>query len=333
MTELTSTLRRMIWLFPDRESTRTRVKWSAAFWETYAELAKEIGLTFERVAPEAVVIDAMDPKRPKVYIDREIVTREETLFITSPYTLPYQSADTFNQLTLYQVLHEAGFYLPHPADMAVLFNDKLATMFRFADCPVPSVPTIRIGSGRDLVYDDYEPAIAGLPYPAFAKPAGWCSSRGINLARDSHDVRGLLSLAHGGDTTMVFQPYLGNGTADYRVFMIDGEPRGAMLRAPGDGALYPQFSTGAKVRWVDVPDELAEAVAYFGDKLTVPFACVDFLHDGERFYFSEIELDGSILCPDPTDPEAVRIQRELIIARFEAYRSGHARLFAAKGGA
>ncbi|MEV0643997.1 hypothetical protein AB0I28_01915 [Phytomonospora sp. NPDC050363] len=313
----------MVWLFPDRESTRTRAKWSASFWEAYQDVAKELGLSFERVAPEAVTADALDPGNPKFYIDGERVTPDDTLFISSLYSLPYQSMDVFNQLTLYNVLELAGFYLPHPPELATVCNDKLATILYLRDCPVSPVPTVRIGSGRDLVYDEYEAAIADLPYPAFSKPAGWATSRGINLARDSHDVRGLLSLAQGGDTTMVFQPYLGAGTVDFRVFMIAGEPRKVMVRAPGDGALYPQYTTGAKIHWADVPEELSEALAYFREKLPVPFVCIDFLHDGERFWLSEIEFDGGIFCPDPSDPEAVRIQRELIRGRFQAYRDAH----------
>lgn len=327
MTEPTSSLRRIVWLFPDRESTRTLAKWNATFWAAYAEVAKQMGLSFDRVAPEAVVVDAMDPAHPKVFIDRERVTPEDTLFISSPYTLSYQTVDAFNQFTLYSVLEQAGFYLPHPTWLAALGNDKLATVLRFRDCPVPPVPTVRIGTGRDLVYDDYEVAIGDLPYPAFSKPAGWCASRGINIAHDTHDVRGLLSLAQGGDTTMVFQPYLGNKTVDYRVYLVDGRAEATLVRAPGEGAPYPQFTTGAKVRYAPLPPELEEAVAWFGRELNIPFTCVDFLFDGERFWFSELEMDGAVMCPDANDPEAVATQHSTIRARFEAYRNGHRNLF------
>jgi hypothetical protein len=319
-------LQRMCWVFPDRESTRTAAKWNAAFWHTYTEVAKELGLSWDRTTPEAVTVDALDPLRPKVYVDGQRVTPQDTLFVTSPYTLPYQAADVFPQLTLYAVLEQAGFYLPHPANMAVIGNDKLATILFLKDSPIPPIPTVRIGSGRDLLYDEYLTAIEDLPYPALAKPAGWCASRGINLARDTHDVRGLLSLAQGGDTTLVFQPFLGHRTVDYRVFLIDGEPLATVVRAPGDGALYPQFSTGARLYFTEMPQELAATVDFVAKKLPIPYVCVDFLHDGERFWLSEIELDGGILCPDPTSSGAVRMQRDLIAARFGAYRDAHAKL-------
>ncbi|MEV0270427.1 hypothetical protein AB0H43_16725 [Hamadaea sp. NPDC050747] len=321
----TSTLRRLVWLFPDRESTRMGAKWGAAFWDAYTDVAKQLDLSWERVTPEAVTVDALDPTAAKFYIDGEPVTPEDTLFITSIYSLPYQSADVFTQFTLYAVLEQGGFYLPHPPSLAAVCNDKMATILMLKDSPVPPIPTVRIGSGRDLVFDEYEAVTENLTYPAIAKPSGWATSRGINIARDSHDVRGLLSLAQGGDTVLVFQPFLGHGTTDYRLHLVDGKVAAVLVRQPGPGAPYPQFSTGAKLSYIDTPPELEEAVAYFAEKFPVPYLCVDFLHDGEKFWLSEIEFDGAIMCPGP---DYVQKQRDTIQARFEAYRSAHARFLA-----
>ncbi|GIG61993.1 hypothetical protein Lfu02_63650 [Longispora fulva] len=316
----------MCWVFPDRESSRTSAKWNASFWSAYVDVARELGLSWDRTTPESVTVDALDLRSPKVYIDGERVTPQDTLFVTSPYTLPYQMPDAFNQFTLYSVLEQAGFYLPHPTSFAAVGNDKLATLLFFKDSPVPPIPTVRITAGRDLLFDDYVPTIADLPYPAFVKPAGWMASRGINQARDSHDVRGLLSLAQGGDTTLVFQPDLGRRTVDFRVYVVDGRPHTTMVRTTGEGAIFPQYSTGGAAQYVDMPAELADAVAYCAERLPVPYFCADFLHDGERFWLSEIEPDGGIFCPDSGDPDIVKTQRDLIAARFDAYRAGHARM-------
>ncbi|MFD1369857.1 ATP-grasp domain-containing protein [Actinoplanes sichuanensis] len=318
-------LQRMLWIFPDRESTRTAAQWNAAFWSTYAEVADELGLTWVRTAPEAVTVDATDPRAPRVYVDGVPVTPEDTLFVTSPYTLPYQAADTFNQFTLYAVLEQAGFYLPHPPWLAALGNDKMATLLFLRDSPIPPIPTVRVSAGRDLLYDEFLTACERLTYPAIVKPAGWAASRGINLAHDAHDVRGLLSLAQGGDTTLVLQPYLGRATRDYRIHMVDGRAHTTLVRIPGDGARYPQYSTGAKLHYTSLPEELAATVDYFAKKLPMPYFCVDFLHDGERFWLSEVEPDGAIMCPDRTDPEVVRQNRAIVRDRFLAYRDWHTR--------
>lgn len=329
MTE--SSLRRIVWVFPDRESTRNNAKWNAAFWQDYADVAKELGLTWQRTSPEAITVDGLDPRDPKVYVDGERVTPGDTIFITSLYTLAYQMVDAFTQYTLYSVLEQAGFYLPHPPALAAMVNDKLATLLFLKDSPVPPIPTVRIGTGRDLIYDEFTAAIADLTYPAVAKPAGWGSSRGVSLARDDQDVRSLLSIAQGGDTTLVFQPYLGDGTVDIRLYMVNGEVVATLLRAPGKGSIYPQLSTGARVGWTELPGELAAVAPWFAEKIPVPYLCVDFLHDGKRFWLSEIELDGGIFNPDASSAESLEIQLGVIRDRFAAYRDAHTTFIAQHG--
>jgi glutathione synthase/RimK-type ligase-like ATP-grasp enzyme len=323
------TVQRIIWLFPDRESSRTVGKWNAAFWETYVDVAKELGLTYERTAPEAVTVDAMDFKNIKVYVDRERVMPENTIFITSPYTLPYQIQDTLNQFTLYSVLEHAGFYLPHPTKYAATFNDKLATLLFLKDSPIPPIPSVRVSSGRDLLYDDFLVTIENLTYTAFVKPANWMAARGINLAHDSHDIRGLLSLAQGAETVLVMQPYLGKSTMDYRLHMVDGKVHTVMTREPGPGAVYAQFSTGGKTYYVDCPPELKKAAKWFAKKIDIPYYCADFLHDGNQYWLSEIEPDGAIICPNPTDKKVVAQQRSIIRDRFLAYCKAHRAFFGA----
>ena len=136
-------------------------------------------------------------------------------------------------------------------------------MLYFADSPVPPIPTIRIGTGPDVSKHLYEVAIDGLTYPAIVKPAGWCGGGGVNLAHSSEDVRGLVSLAQGGDTTLVAQPYLGDGTIDYRVYVVDGEPYSVMRRTPEPGSPVANASRGGDMAFPPIPPELAEATAYF----------------------------------------------------------------------
>jgi hypothetical protein len=319
----------MCWVFPDRESTRTAAAWQSFFWESYLEVAAELGLTWCRHAPDAVTVDGLDPGKARVFVDDEPVTPEDTLFITALYSLPYQSMDIFNQYALYAVLEQLGFYLPFPLSLSPIANDKLATILYLKDSPIPVIPTVRIGTGRDVAKYGYEVALAHLTYPVIVKPAGWCGGGGVNLASSGEELRGLASLAQGGDTTLVVQPYLGDGTVDYRIYVIDGRPYAVVKRTPEPGSLVANASRGGSMEYVPMPAELAEATAYFAERLPIPFFCLDFLHDGERFWFSELEPDGVIL-PDFTDPDRTR-QRDITRARFAAYRSAHARWLAASG--
>jgi hypothetical protein len=324
---MTDTLRRMIWVFPDRESTKTGAMWRHYFWDAYAEVAGQLGMSWTRHSTDAVTIDGMDTGKPRVFVDDELVTPEDTLFITALYSLPYQSMDIYNQYALYAVLEQLGFYLPFPPALSPVANDKLATLLYFRDSPIPVVPTVRIGTGRDTGKYDYEAALEHLTYPAIVKPAGWCGGGGVNLARSREEIRGLASLAQGGDTSLVIQPYLGDGTIDYRVYVIDGKAHDqALRRTPHPGSPVSNAGRGGEMDFLRVPAELAEATEYFARKLPIPFFCIDFLHDGERFWFSELEPDG-VIAPDFHDPER-RIQTDITRARFTAYRNGHARFLA-----
>ncbi len=321
---MTSALRRMCWVFPDRESTRTGAMWRYYFWDAYAEVAREMGLTWERIAPDAIVVDGMDRAKPRVFVDDELVTPEDTLFVTALYSLPYQSMDIFNQFAVYAVLEQLGFYLPFPPALSPIANDKLATMLFFADSPMPTIPTVRIGTGRDIGKHGYEVALDNLTYPAIVKPAGWCGGGGVNLANSAEDLRGLATLAQGGDTTLVAQPYLGHGTVDYRVYVIDGKAHPYVLRrTPHGNSPVSNASRGGIMDYLPTPPELAEAVGYFAGRLPIPFFCADFLHDGRQFWFSELEPDG-VIAPDFDDPQRTR-QTDITRARFEAYRKGHER--------
>jgi hypothetical protein len=320
-------LRRMVWVFPDRESTRAKAMWHPFFWDLYAEVAADLGLSWTRHAPDAVNVNTMAPGGPRVYVDDEPVTPEDTLFITALYSLPYQSMDIFNQYALYAVLEQLGFYLPFPPWLSPIANDKLATLLYLRDSPVPTIPTIRIGTGPDVGKHLYEVALADLTYPAIVKPAGWCGGGGVNLARSSEDLRGLATLAQGGDTTLVVQPYLGDGTIDYRVYVIDGQPYPRVLRrTPNPGSPVSNASRGGLMDFPATPPELVAATAYFAAKLPIPFYCIDFLFDGERFWFSELEPDG-VIAPEFHDPRRT-LQRDITHARFAAYRDGHARWLA-----
>jgi hypothetical protein len=326
---VTSTgLRRMVWVFPDRESTRATQMWHPFFWDLYADVAAELGLTWSRHAPDEITVDGLDAGKPVVYVDGEMVTPEDTLFITALYSLPYQSMDIFNQYAVYAVLEQLGFYLPFPPSLSPIANDKAATMLFFADSPVPTIPTIRFGCGPDVGKYAYEVALSGLTYPAIIKPSGWCGGGGVNLAHSAEDVRGLATLASGGDTTLVAQPYLGDGTIDYRVYVVDGEPYAMMQRTPEPGSPVANASRGGSMSFPPIVPELAEATAYFAARLPIPFFCLDFLYDGERYWFSELEPDG-VIAPEWSDPGRT-LQRDVTRARWTAYRNAHARWLEAR---
>jgi glutathione synthase/RimK-type ligase-like ATP-grasp enzyme len=327
---MSSPLRRMVWVFPDRESTRTKTMWSFYFWDMYAEIATEMGMSWTRNTPTEITVDNFIRGKPRVFVNEDLVTPEDTLFITALYSLPYQAMDIFNQLSIYAVLEQLGFFLTFPSWVSLVGNDKLTSLLYFADSPVPTIPTIRIGTGPDVGKHLYEVAMESVTYPAIVKPAGWCGGGGLNLARNVDDVRGLASLAQGGDTTLVIQPYLGDGTIDYRVYVIGGEAYPyALTRTPEAGSPASNASRGGSMGFVPIPPELAQASAYFAQRLPIPFFCIDFLYDGKQFWFSELEPDG-VIAPDFDDPQRT-MQRKITRARWDACRDAHARWLTTSG--
>lgn len=322
--ERASTLRRIVWVFPERESRRRAEMFEEDWWIVSEKVAEELGMTWTPHAPDEIAVDYLD-STPRVYVAGQEVTPADTLFITMLYSLPYQATDVFNQYAIYAVLEQCGFYLPSPPWLSPIVQDKLATILFLKDSPVPVIPTVRIGPGRDLGFHLHEPALRRVTFPAIVKPTGWCAGWGVNLAKDAEAVQGLLSLAQGGETPLAIQPYLGPDTVDLRVYLVDGEPHTVAQRSPAPEGYVGSLGRDGRAQYAPLPAELAEPLKWFAAKIPIPYLCVDFLFDGDRYWFSEIEPDGGIFCPDPQSPTARERQRSIIEARFRAYRRGHAR--------
>jgi hypothetical protein len=79
---------------------------------------------------------------------------------------------------------------------------------------------------------------------------------------------------------------------------------------------------------VPVPPELEAVVPYLVEKFPLPYFCVDFLHDGQNWWLSEVEPDGCIAATDRDSAVALKEARDLIAARFQAYRRAHTRWLA-----
>lgn len=326
--EFPGSLRRLCLMFPDRVTGRQRQLEYDILWRDYEEVGKEIGLEVTFTTPEHVAVDGLLAGSPRIYVDGVPVAPADTAFVTELYAMPYMMPDVFNQVALYALLEQAGFYLPLPPRLSYLANDKMATLLYLSDSPVPPIPTVRICTGREVENRQYERVWEGLEFPVIVKPVSWGAGWGISRARDIEDLRAIASLAAGSETALVCQPYLGDGTSDYRVFVVDGQAHTVMRRSPQGGAYVANGGRGGRKEYVPLPPELAEVVPYFAAKFPIPYFCIDFLFDGEKFWLSEVEPDGCIGCPDPNDPAVVTRQRDLLRDRFHAYQRAHARWYA-----
>jgi glutathione synthase/RimK-type ligase-like ATP-grasp enzyme len=313
--------KRICWIYPERASEKQRDSEDLHVWDVYKKIAEDCGLQMSIHSPESVIVDGSDNKNPCVYIGDEIVSPQDTIFVTSLWSLPHQTQDVCNELLLYTILEQLGFYLPIPPKLSFIATDKLATLIYLNECPVPHLPTIRIGSGRDASTKSYESAINKLEYPAIVKPAYWGMGLGVCLVNNMYELRGIVSLASGSDTALVCQPYLGEGVNDYRVYVVDGHPHTILKRIPKRSSLTANLSAGGSMEFVPLPSELSDAVTYVATKLPIPYLGIDFLYDGKNFWLSEIEPDAAVGFPDS---EAAEQQQHILIKdRFNSYITAH----------
>lgn len=305
------------WVFPDRSSQQQRVVEQAHYWDEYATAAARAGLELGVVSPEAVDVVVAGDRTASVRVCGAPVSPASTIFVTELYVFPHQVVDTLAQMTTFKTLELAGFYLPIPPDLSLVMNDKAATVLSFHDSPVPALPCVRIVSGRDYEDHDLDSLLEGFAFPLAVKPASWGAGVGFAVARDLNDLRALLGLASGSDCAVVLQPLVAGEVADYRVYFVGGEPHTVLVRRPQAGDLLANLNRGARADFVELPAELEAAAEHAVDAIGLPYFCIDFLFDGERFWLSEVELDGGTPWVD-----RARTQR-ILYDRFVAYDEAH----------
>lgn len=326
--EQQSTVRRLVWIYPERASAYQRGFEDRNIWLTYQRLAAEMGLELTLHKPDDVAVDATDPGKPKVYLKGEPVTPQDTVFVTMLWALPHQLSDVGNQVHLYTVLEKLGFYLPMPPQLAYTVVDKMATALHLAGSPIPPLPTVRIGTGRDAMTGHYDPALAELSYPMLVKPANWGMGLGVSVVHNIHDLRGVIGLAGGSETPLVIQPYL-KDPRETRIYVVEGEPLAVFQgwKEGYCGMVTNRVGGGRSWSYVELPERMRETVAYVAGRLPCPYFSVDFISDGEQDWLSEVELDGGAAFG--MSEEGDRIATEMMLARFRAYLARHAELMAA----
>lgn len=313
------------WIFPDRGSARQRDYERRSFWDEYAAAAAHAGMRVTVAPPEAVEMTGT-ATGVTVRVDGDVVTPEDTIFVTELYSFPHQERDLLALVTTFKALEAAGFYLPVPPDLSCVMNDKLAALLFLRGCPVPPIPTARVVPGRDLDERDLDRLVDGFSFPVVVKPSNWGSGLGVTLARDRADLRALLGLASGAECPMVVQPFLGHAIEDYRIFFVRGKPHTVAPRSPRPGDFVANVARGGASRITDLPVELEAACDFVARAIALPYFCVDFIYDGRSYWLSEVELDGAV---------AVYLDRErlptVLYDRFLAYADAHRAWLEARG--
>jgi glutathione synthase/RimK-type ligase-like ATP-grasp enzyme len=317
-------MKKIIWLYPERDTASQLMVGEHEYWGVYREGATMAGMQFlGGFSPEAVDVVTRPGAKTQVYVDNHPVEPQDAIFVTDLYLYPYAMQDAWSQLSLSWVLRQAGFYLPVSPELTVLVNDKLASILFAAETGLPVLPTTRLTTGRDWDRRDLVKLTEQLTFPIAVRPCNWGGGWGFTIARDRTELAGLLSLAAGSDTIMLLQPCLdAEQLIDYRVVCIDSEPTIAMVRKPAPGQVVANMTRGGRSWLAPVPDQLVEPARRLADRIDTPYLCVDFLTEGDDYWFSEMEADGSVTSEDRTEDEAtLAILRD----RFLAFDRAHER--------
>lgn len=313
--ETTEFRKRILYLFPDRGSSRDRAWEQDYFWPVYQRAADEVGLDFGVANPEHVIMRGRE-----AYWNGEPLRPERDIVVYDVRSEPVHEVDLWSSITLVGSLEALGFWLAIPLSAAIVCNDKFATAEVLADSPIPIIPSVRVNTGRDVHKLDYHRLIPEDWFPVFVKPASW--GRGLGCARcpDRTTLDALLGLASGSGACMLVQPSVGEVISDLRVVVIDGKIAAMYDRIPGNGSHVANVSRGGTARErTSVEPSVQELVELVTERFAVPYVCIDLLRTASGdLWFSELELDGAVSGLF-SNAEAVR---RVVGGRFESYAAG-----------
>lgn len=304
----------LYWIYPER----TRRANDPAPWENYRAAATKAGFDLQSISVDDIEI-AFDGHRAQVFVKERAVDPSRDFFHNKLHTWPMFQADVWRSLSTFQALESAGFFTLIPLSRNVLANDKISTLMEFADIPgVEHLSTINLPT-RDFLSLRLRPSDIGIDYPVVTKPAHWASGRGVTRAQDDGQLTMALRLASAAELTMVVQPQVGVGRVlrDVRVMCVDRLPVLAAARYQGADKTVNNAMGGGHTEIVAVPDELTKPAAAIAKRIDTAWMGVDFLHDGDRYYLSEIEIDAYL----PSSWMAEPAMHEVADQRFHAYRT------------
>jgi glutathione synthase/RimK-type ligase-like ATP-grasp enzyme len=320
VTEHPSTL---LWVFPDVGTAAQHARQHARYWRPYAAAAADEGFTLRKVSPEQVVMAWGDHGCSVRLAEDDGTTwldRHNTVVLGDIHTEPHRLQALWPVLSTLMSLRAAGYFLGTPLEWMLPGADKFATILSFAGLGMDVLPTLRVVSGS--VDDELERQATELGLPLLLKPASWSGGTGLCVAESPAALRHLLRLAAGYGQPFVVQPYLREMLVDGRAYCVHGEVRLFVERRPQRPGDPGNVSLGGCAVPTDTPEPVVATARAVWDLTKLPYVCLDVLHDGHRWWLSEVEVDGAISV---TGGVSAELARRLLRERFRAYRHAFAR--------
>lgn len=313
-------MKSIFWIWPDRGTKYEAVRDEEVYWGGYRKAAEAVGMHMDVTSPEGIDVVYRPGSQPVVWVKGRRADPAETIFVTKFYTYPHQMQDAWLLASTFWTLKEAGFYLPVPPDLSIPMNDKMATYLHFQQTDLKMIPSIRLTTGRELPERNLDVLLEGFDFPMIMKPISWSSGMGLVIVRNRTELNSVLRLASASNMTVVLQPCLDVAAiVDYRVYCVDARPHTSITRVARQGEVVANLGLGGSSQVVETPPEILAPARFIASMIGLPYCCIDFLFDGSDYWFSEIELDGSISARLLVH-DAMRLVLE---DRFRAYDRAH----------
>ncbi|SEF09410.1 RimK family alpha-L-glutamate ligase [Streptomyces sp. Ag109_O5-10] len=302
----------MFWIRSERES-KSPNPYDAAINTGYDDAARAVGMRLTRISVDDVVVGTTKDCA-SVRVRGALVAPDATVFHTKLVTWPVDRFDYWRHLTTYAALSAAGFFTTVPVGLSLVNNEKQLTALQRFGSVVQRLPSVRLCTrGYDRDHLDWCTAAmraSDIGLPVVVKPASWGGGNGVFVASTVGELDAVLTWAAATELTVLIQPWLGRDVVDYRVYCLDGEPHRVLTRELRGDALAGNTAQGGSAAWNAIPDALLAPARAVARDIGLPYLCVDFLRADGRWWFSEIEVDGSA-ARDP----------DLNKARFGSFRS------------
>jgi len=266
----------------------------------YAPLAERLGIQFQYIDAKDLFVGVANDVPFLKYKDENLLSNHASAYvgIYSPKPAVEHLLESIHRIVLnspsVRLVNTTGrFQMPD--------KDKLACQAMAAKLGIPTIPTIHVPHGRNWMssISDIEKILGG--YPMIGKPKELLAGFGVTKIHDRYGLRAFMDNASWSHKTYVLQQHI-DIRSDCRVYSAKGNTIAFSMRVPTSGGLG-NISQGATAETNSIPEHVREWVKKIATHLQADYLCVDFLQDGNNFYFSEIEAGGGF----GSLPEAERL--------------------------
>lgn len=205
----------------------------------------------------------------------------------------------------------------NPLQVAQTCNDKARTYQLAAQAGIPTVDTLFFKNKYRACAGDAAREITR--FPAVFKTSGGHGGLNVHLARGPQDIPGILEQM--GHWDFVVQPYVGESARDLRVYVVGKQIAAAVLRSSRED-FRANFGLGGQVEEYRLNGEEERLVRSILGWMDFGLAGIDFLFEGDRLVFNEIEdVVGSRMLYHCSQVDIVPLYLEHILKTMDAERS------------